>query len=398
MTSPAGSALNIPDAASLASYTLSMTAPSASEPTDSSPFTACPSNFTVPPVDPWYVMVRATGASSAVTGGGVKAGRTLEALVKVNDSVAPPLNAPPPPGPSYTADAASEGLGVDLAGTPAVAITNPPESAADNGSQPTQTSTSTSGVVVPGSNPDAAAFLSATLVSDTAVAESDGSSYACAGALSAGGSLGGGSTTTPCSSPGSSSYGLVLDLGRLPGVDLTNVADVQVDLNAATSWATDVLNTTTQVNNYQGAADLANGTVKVTLLGGLLTLSVPLDVPGNGTISTPNTNLLQLVTQSLTGNGISMPDRGAKSGRIPIRSRTDRARHLAKVTVLPANGSARDARRRRARHALGAPAQAATQPPDWTNCSFASPANKSVNEPSTFDIVNVWISSDPWRQ
>ena len=50
-----------------------------------------------------------------------------------------------------------------------------------------------------------------------------------------------------------------------------------------------------------------------------------------------------------------MPDGVGESGLLPIRSRTDRARHLAKVTVLPANGSARDARRRHARHALGAP-------------------------------------------
>lgn len=83
ITQAAAGQPNVADPASLASFTLSMTPPSATLPTPTGPLPAtdaCASNsYAVPSTTPWYVVVQAAGTTSGLAGGGLASCRSKPA-------------------------------------------------------------------------------------------------------------------------------------------------------------------------------------------------------------------------------------------------------------------------------------------------------------------------------
>ncbi len=134
-------------------------------------------------------------------------------------------------------------------------------------------------------------WLSAGLLSEYAEADTNASSYACAGVLSVGDALA--RHATGCTITGTGTGGFGLDISKLPGLGtaLSSIADVKVVADAATAFASEA-----PAAVPTGSASLLNAKVVVNLVGGLLNLTVPLTVA-----ITPNADLLSTITSTLGG-------------------------------------------------------------------------------------------------
>ena len=318
------------DNAGVSAYTLSMTDPvGTSGSATSSNLVACSSShvFKIPSLDPWYVLVQSVGTSAGGNANGLASGRTLQALVEVADSsavttttttiipttttVAPTTTTVAPTtttvaATTYTSNASAQALNLALGGT-SVAYLTPATTASNNG-----TGSNSANVVSPTvSLPLADNFLVAPVATQIAEANTNGSSYSCAGVLSTGRTLSGGSTSGPCTVGGSGSGGVTLNISGLPGV--SSVANITVgtitigglslSLDGATSWATSNAGGSTMTGN----ASLLNASVTVsatvTLLGIRTAVNITLPLNLTSPLTGP-TNLLTAITNAIAGNSI----------------------------------------------------------------------------------------------
>ncbi len=293
------------DAAGVASYTLSMSDPGGQTSAIPANLISCSSShtFSVPSgLDPWYVLLQSAGTTVATQASGL-GGRTLQALVAVNDSNATvtatttslPTTTTTTVAPStYSSNASAQAINLALlGGTVTLGITSPPTSATNDGSGSNGAVTFQPTVSIPGADN----FLSVTLASQIAEANTDGSSYACAGVLAGAGTLTGGSGG-PCTTSAASN-GVSLNLLGLPGIGsllATTVGGLSLNFDAVSSWATDNSGGTSP----SGQATFVSASVTVTLPLGLQTATISLNLPG---VMTTPTNLLTAIVAAITGHG-----------------------------------------------------------------------------------------------
>jgi len=186
--------------------------------------------------------------------------------------------------------AAAQAVNINLLGLK-LNVSTPATSVKNNGSETTVTKTATPSISLLTSTTEK--FLSAGALSQTATAEPDGTSYACAGIVQPTAVVRVGAHQTSCSSTGTGTGGVTLNLLNIPGVGtITGLlgTDLAVHLNAVTAFATEADNGTAS-----GSADLTGGTVTLTLL--TVPYTVPLTIP-----STPNATLLTAVVKALNAN------------------------------------------------------------------------------------------------
>lgn len=176
-------------------------------------------------------------------------------------------------------------------------VSSPPTSATNNGTGSNAANTAQPTVTVPGAD----SFLSVNAATQTAEANTNGSAYACAGVLSNGQTLGSGSPTGPCTTSGTGSGGISLNLSALPGVGSVLsgvVAGIVLKFNGASSWAAAAGGGVAPT----GSAALTGGSVVVTPLGGLLPVqTIPLSLPS--TLTSP-TDILQAIKAAIGGNPV----------------------------------------------------------------------------------------------
>ncbi len=194
------------------------------------------------------------------------------------------------PPPTDTTSASTEALDVDLLNG-ALVIATPSAQATDTGSGPNVTAQVQPALSLLGGE----TFLTAGALSEYAEADTNGPSYGCAGLVQAGGIVQLGAGKTSCTNSGSGSGGLTLDISNIPGLGslLSSVADITVNVNAATAYATENADGTAG----SGSATLAGATVTVKLVGGLLNLG-PFAITIN---PAANQNLLAAVIAGITG-------------------------------------------------------------------------------------------------
>lgn len=195
---------------------------------------------------------------------------------------------------SYTSAAQAQALDLQLGGdTASYELTNPPTQATNDGSGSNAPVVAQPTVAVPGAD----SFFSASAATQIAEANTDGTSYACAGVLSNGGSLGGGSSTSPCTTSGNAGGGVQINLLGLPGVGSavgSIVGGLTLQFDAATSWATSAAGG----SSFSGSASLPNGTVTVTPLG-LAPVTLPLGL--SSPLSGP-TDLVKALTAAMSAD------------------------------------------------------------------------------------------------
>lgn len=307
------------DPAGVSSYTLSMTQPGAETGAVAANLESCASHtFTIPSgMDPWYVLVQAVG-SNAATSQSSQAGRTLEALVQVadheSDSVTTTTTSTTVPASSttsstttstttttvpqsgfYDSAASAEALNLDmLNGFVAYQYSNPADSVSNNGFESSAAVTYQGVPSIPGTD----TYISASLGAETV--EANGSSYACSAALTSGGALSGGSSTTPCTMSGTGAAGISLNVSALPGVNSvlsTLIGGLSLNLGGAMSWAADNAGGTAM----SAQSTVANASVTVTRLLGLGNVTVSLNLPNP---LTAQTNLLPYIVSAIAGNSL----------------------------------------------------------------------------------------------
>ena len=196
---------------------------------------------------------------------------------------------------TYSSAASAAALSLALAGssTP-YTVTYPATTATNNGSGTNSATTVQPSISIPGAD----SFLSVTAGTQIAEANTNGTSYSCAGVLSSGNTLSGGSSVGPCSVSGSGSGGISLNLAALPGVGTginAVVGNLSLNLNGATAWASGNAGGTT----LTGSAQLLGGSVTVSTVGGLVSQTIPLSLPA--TLSSP-TNVVQAITTAVGGS------------------------------------------------------------------------------------------------
>lgn len=199
------------------------------------------------------------------------------------------------PAGSYTSAAAAQVLNLNLGNRASYQDSNPPTEATNNGSGSNAAVTAEPTLAIPGSDN----FISGAVASQTAEANTDGTSYACAGLLSNGGTLAGGSYSGPCMTSGNSSGGVALNIYALPGLSSSLgavVSGLQLNFDGATSWAAGAPGGTT----FSSDANLVNGTVTVTpKVGSPVTIPLALSSP----LTSP-TDLVKALTKVVAGNGV----------------------------------------------------------------------------------------------
>lgn len=323
------------DTAGVSSYALSMTPPGPDSGAIAGNLLTCGSShtFTIPSgQDPWYVLVQSVGTNIS-TG---LAGRTLQALVQVDDSSADggsggsdstttTTSTTVPPGATTTTtvaggggattttttaaattttttvgvwyDSAASAQTLNLAlgnGTLSLVQSSPATSASNNGTGSNSTTIVQPAISIPGADN----FLSAALGTEEAEANSDGTSYACAAVMSSGGSLSGGGSSGSCTTSDNTTGGVSINLYGLPGVSSTIsslVGGLTLNMDGVLSWATGNAGGST----LTGDATLVNPTITVTRLLGLGSVTIPIN------LTTPivtATNLVTAITSALSGN------------------------------------------------------------------------------------------------
>jgi prepilin-type N-terminal cleavage/methylation domain-containing protein len=197
-------------------------------------------------------------------------------------------------GGTTTHHSAASATAVSLAlggSTTAYTVTAPATSASNDGTQSNSAQFVQPTVSIPGAD----SFLSVTGASQIAEANTNGSSYACAGVLSSGATMSGGSSSGPCSLSGGGSGGVVLNLAALPGVGSvvnTLVGGLTLKLTGATAWATEAAGGASS----SGSASLTGATVTVSTVGGLVSQTLSLSLPGT---LTSQTDLVRAVTVAI---------------------------------------------------------------------------------------------------
>jgi hypothetical protein len=307
------------DPAGVSSYTLSMTPPGVETGAVAANLESCASHsFTVPSgLDPWYVLIQAVGSDAATSRSG-EAGRTLQALVQVADSQSDPVSTTTtstsvpsssttsstttstttttvPQTGFYDSAASAQALNLDLLnGFTVYQYSNPADSVSNNGFE-SSAAVSYQGVPsIPGTD----TYISASLGSETV--EANGSSYACAAALTSGGSLSGGSATTPCTMSGTATAGVSLNISAIPGVNSVLsalVGGLTLNLGGAMSWASDNAGGTAMSSE----SSVASASLTVTRLLGLGNVTVSLNLPSP---LTAETNLLPYIVSAIEGNSL----------------------------------------------------------------------------------------------
>jgi hypothetical protein len=191
-----------------------------------------------------------------------------------------------------TAQAVNLNLG---SGALTLQVSNPPTAATNDGTQSNAAVVGTPAI----SLLNGESFLTAGALAETAEANQDGSSYACAGVVGPGGTIQVGSAGQTCSPSGNGTGGVTLDLGALPGasgLSLLAGGDIKITVDAITAHG--------QVTGTGPAtlgADVAN--IKVQL-GSNAPLAVNI-------LTTPNQDLLDAVLTALSpqlgllGKGVS---------------------------------------------------------------------------------------------
>lgn len=221
-----------------------------------------------------YLLITSTGTSSDTTAGGTTFGRTLQDLVKVTNAVSATT--------SYTEGSTAQAGNINVVngllpiGTPQVVA-----SASNTGSPQSSSVSLLSGQSV----------LTAGVLGAAAETESNGTSFACAGALSPGGLVQIGTPSAPCSISGSGTSGVGVDLTSLLSLaGLSSVSDVKLTADAVTAQASEAVGAVPT-----GSGSITDLKVVVTLLGVPITTNVT--VPTGA-----NQNLLTAVVSAITHN------------------------------------------------------------------------------------------------
>lgn len=209
-------------------------------------------------------------------------------------AVAPPTHAAPGDAEAHSS---AQAVRLNLGGALTVAASQPATAAHNDGTgsiAPVHQRPATS--VLGGQS-----LLSAGALSETAQADTDGSSYACAGILSPDATLQIGERGQSCTVAGATAGGFELDLAALPGVSLTSgIASITLVADAIVAHAHD-----DGAGTQAGDASMLGLKARVEvfdgilggLLGGLLPpIEVPITVSG-----APNQNLLTAIVNALTG-------------------------------------------------------------------------------------------------
>lgn len=304
-TAGASSADSVANNANLGYYSLSV-ATYTSEPTGSPAALpgsdACYGHTVLAPVTtPWYLIVQSQGITSATTGGSTATGRTLQALLRVNEGTLASHNRP---GGQHRASGQIELVAFYTGSPTTYTSTATAQAVSFNPVSTNPTTASYSGYgppdpkVVQSTQPPATPFtteswLTLGALSQYAEADSSGASVACSGLVASPGTIGLGDPT--CSPTGSPlPDGVKLDLSTIPSVGtvLSSIADVSIETSAITSAAS----MGTNGSSFSGSASFGALYVQVTLpLGSPITIPV--------TVSTaPNQDLLTEVTDAISGD------------------------------------------------------------------------------------------------
>jgi hypothetical protein len=308
----AGSADSVVNGASLGYYTLSM----ATYTTEPSPPSgelpesdACYNNsISSPTTSPWYAIVQAKGITSATTGGSTATGRTLQALIQVNNYSGVAYHRHGRPNSrsrprielvrfyssgstTYTSNASAQVFNVSQL----VTLVSPAPQT------PAATTASYSGYgspdpsVISSGQPSASiltgeSWLTAGALAQYAEADSSGTSESCAGLVASPGSIQAGSSS--CSPSGSpSATGVTLDLSTIPavGTAISSLADVTLETSAISSSAS----MGTNGSPVSGTASLGNLYVRVAVpLGNTVTIPVPVATGANQDLMGEVTNAI----------------------------------------------------------------------------------------------------------
>lgn len=245
----------------------------------------------------YYLQVESFSASGQSSAPSPTCSATTSGPGGTSSTTTPTTTTTVPPGggsSTYTSAASAQAINLNLgAGTVSYQDSSTPTQATNGGSGSNSPVSSQPTVSIPAAD----TFFSAGPARETAEANTDGSSYACAGVLSGGGSMSGGSSTGPCTTTGNSSGGVMLNLEGLPGVSSvvgSLIGGISLHFDAATSWATGNAGGTT----FSGDAYLVNPTVTVTtLLGVQVTVSLGLGQP----LTSP-TDLVSAIATAMAGN------------------------------------------------------------------------------------------------
>lgn len=303
-TAGASSADSVANGANLGYYSLSI-ATYTSEPTGKPAVLpasdACYGHTVAAPLTtPWYLLVQSQGVTSATTGGTTATGRTLQALLRVNEGTLAAHHRRGGGGDSrgqielvsyragtsttYTSTATAQAVSFNpVSTTPTTASYSgygPPDPKVVQSTHPSPTPFTTE------------SWLTVGALSQYAEADSSGASIACSGLVASPGSIGlGDPSCTPTGSPNPT--GITLDLSTVPGVGntLSSIADVTLEMSAVTSQAS-----MPNGSPASGTASLGTVYVQVTVpLGSPVTIPVTVS-------SGPNQDLLTAVTNAISGD------------------------------------------------------------------------------------------------
>lgn len=292
----ASSADSVVNAASLGYYKLSLATYAYTSPPPSLPLAELPSLAACynNPIGPgsgtsWYVVVQSKGVTSAATGGSTSTGRTLQALLLVQDYAASTSSSPG----VYTSKASAEVFNVNTVVTPPSTAPSSPTASTASYSGPSGSGSNTSSAQPSAGLLNGESWLTAGALSQYAEADYSGSSSSCAGLLASPGAFQVGSPT--CSTTGSpGGTGVTLDLSAIPAVGstLSSIADVTLETSAISCSAS----MGTGGSPQTGAASFGTVYVRVkTLLGS------PVTIPVNVS-SSPNQDLVGAVTSAISAD------------------------------------------------------------------------------------------------
>jgi prepilin-type N-terminal cleavage/methylation domain-containing protein len=213
---------------------------------------------------------------------------------------------------TYSSAASAEAMNLNL-GSSTVAYSTTPATAANNGSGSNTAVTSQPAVSVPAAD----SAIGAAADSEIAEANTNGSSYSCAGVLSNGGSMSGGSATSPCTTSGNATGGVSINVYALPGLSAAIggiVGGLTLNFDSVTSWATGNAGGT----SYSGSSYLSNATATVTPLSGSA-VTISLNLPSSLTSAT---DLVKALTTAMSGNvtlaSLAAPLQTALAGAVTI--------------------------------------------------------------------------------
>jgi cytoskeletal protein CcmA (bactofilin family) len=162
-----------------------------------------------------------------------------------------------PPALNYAGSATAQAVNLQLS-SPVIA-SNPATSAASAGVAPNTVTTALPTASLP-------AWVQASALSEYAEADTNASSYACAGVLSPTLTMTLAATKDACPVSAAGTNAVTLDLSTLPGLGtaLSTIADVKLKVNSATAFAMETANGATSSRS----ASLVNANVTVVLTGG----------------------------------------------------------------------------------------------------------------------------------